>query len=492
MPVREPSRISNRTRETRRAAQALAAIGATLLVAGANWASSLPEFLTFVLVTSAALLPGVLWIRSGAQGIPVLPAVAFLHILYFAVPVVRSVGLSFEYGPDDVARSAITVTLFLLAATVAAQAVVRRPRPSEASASAFAAEGQLPLLMFLGLSAGMLFHVLIILGVLGFLGPFFGVVRSVALTALTLSCYLLGVARARGQLRGRRWFIAASGLAIVILFSWSSFFLVGGLIYALAAGLGYVTTKKRVPWLLALAAFLLVAILHAGKGTMRDKYWREGTNSSVIGSITDLPGIGTEWISAGVQALLTDEEAPNVIERASLHQMLLRVQRLTPSFIPYLGGETYALLPRMLIPRFLSPGKTASQAAMDLLNIRYGLLSVEGVASTAIGWGLIAEAFANFGEIGVIAVGLVLGLASGLLMRGSAGSSALSRPTLLAIVGMMCLINLEADMAGLVTNLLQSVTAILIFFGVFRMFRGRQRRPANALAPAGVSVRSRA
>ena len=72
----------------------------------------------------------------------------------------------------------------------------------------------------------------------------------------------------------------------------------------------------------------------------------------------------------------------------------------------------------MLIPRFLDPEKIASQAAMNLLNIRYGLLTAEETQKTAAGWGLVAEAYANFGRLGVIGVGFVLDCCAGLLSAG--------------------------------------------------------------------------
>jgi hypothetical protein len=487
--MRARVKTRSRWREARQAGHALALVATVVVVAGIHWASTTRELVAYLLVSFASLLPALLWIRGGALGIPVLPAVAFLHILYFAIPIARGGATKLEYPEEAIWSAGLTVTGFLLAATLSSQFVLLRPRPRAWAPPALATDRQLPVLIVLGLGSGLSFHACIILGIFGFLGPFFGVVRAVALTAITLSCYLLGVARARGLLFGRRWYLALTGFSAAVLLNWSSFFLVGGLIYGLAAILGYISTKKQVPWLVVSTAFVLVAILHAGKSEMRAKYWEAGSNSSSIGSVLDVPGIAVDWVAAGVKALVTDADAASVIERASLSQMLLRVQRLTPSFIPFLEGETYALLPKMLVPRFLSPNKTASQAAMDLLNIRYGLLSVEGAAATAIGWGLIAEGYANFGQMGVIGVGLVLGLVCGLLMSFSKDASALSRPTLLAIVGMMCLINLEADMAGLVTNMSQSAMAILIYFGVFRLVRGRGRPAVTSKSSAPALAR---
>src|SRR5262249_15257413 len=100
----------------------------------------------------------------------------------------------------------------------------------------------------------------------------------------------------------------------------------------------------------------------------------------------------------------------------------------------------------------------------------------EGAEKTAIGWGLIAEAYANFGYLGVIGVGLAFGLLSGVFERWSNGAQIISLPTLSAIVAMMQLINLEADLAGLVTALWQSLGTAWIFFGLFK-FLLNQRNP---------------
>ena len=74
------------------------------------------------------------------------------------------------------------------------------------------------------------------------------------------------------------------------------------------------------------------------------------------------------------------------------------------------------------VPRFIEADKPASQVGMDLLNIRYGLLTAEGTATTAIGWGLVAEAYANFGLAGVAAIGIFMGILFGYAGRLSAGA----------------------------------------------------------------------
>src|SRR5207244_12888029 len=130
---------------------------------------------------------------------------------------------------------------------------------------------------------------------------------------------------------------------------------------------------------------------------MRQRYWSAHTQTMEQSSVFQVPAMTADWFTAGVGALASgSSNSSSVLERASLLHMLLLVQRTTPDFIPYLEGKTYALLLAMLIPRFFEPEKTVSQAGLNLLSMRYGLQTVESTARTTIGWGLVAEAYANF------------------------------------------------------------------------------------------------
>lgn len=468
--------IASQRQEQSQTARALGVGAALVLLIGFLRSTSVAELPAYFIVVAAALLPTLLWIRAGALGIPILPAFALLHLFYFAMPIVSGRELVDEYTRLEVLNAAGTVFLFLGAATLAATWVAGRLRQRQGASLDLFSEKQMISFLFLGLALGLLYQVALISGTLSGLGTFFGVLRSVVSTALVVACYFLGVARARGLLHGGAWVLALAGLCGVIALSWSSFFLVSGAAFILSSGLGYIITRKRIPWLTVAGVFVLVSVLHAGKAVMREKYWDRGTNSGGVYSVMQLPGIAAEWVGAGVDEITSGSQSRSAIDRTSLLPLLLRAQRLTPQYIDYLRGETYALLPGMLVPRFLSPDKTASQAGMDLLNIRYGVLTTEGVSSTAVGWGLVAEAWANFGYWGEVLVGLLVGLLSGALTRWSVGASAVSRPTLLAIAAMITLMNLEADLAGLLTSLFQSFAAVIIFLALFQFLARRRRR----------------
>ena len=217
---------------------------------------------------------------------------------------------------------------------------------------------------------------------------------------------------------------------------------------------------------------------------MRGKYWDKLSGYAQGATTFEVPGRMAEWFEAGLTASGEEAESPSVLNRASLLQMLFLAQRLTPAYIDYLGGESYAQVPAMLVPRFLWGSKLSSQSGMDLLNRRYGLISFEGPAESAISWGLIAEAWANFGYFGVLGVGAVVGLLCGLLARWTAGAAAVSRPTLLSIAAMLALIN-ASDAASVIVSLWQTFVAILVAFWIFRLLvgRGRGAEKPRRLAP---------
>jgi hypothetical protein len=214
---------------------------------------------------------------------------------------------------------------------------------------------------------------------------------------------------------------------------------------------------------------------------MRDKYWYAGKNYGEQISITEVPARMAEWAVIGLTAIVSGEKYSSAVDRASLLSLFLQVQRLTPDYVPPLAGASYAVVPQMLVPRFLDSDKITSQAAMSMLNLHFGFQTEEGTQSTAIGWGLIAEGYANFGRLGVIGVALILGLLCGSLERWSAGAPIISLPSLVAVTAMTDLINAEGDAAGLVTTLFQSIISVSVVFWCLKSLASNRRlvRPAD-------------
>ncbi|MEO8276028.1 MAG: hypothetical protein ABI639_07395 [Thermoanaerobaculia bacterium] len=406
----------------------------------------------------------------------------------FAFPMVSARQDLADYSGADVARAAGSVALFLVAASLVGEWLSRRPQRRRVAESRSLSARQMSTFMFLGLALGFAYQLAVANGAIWELGTAMGPARAVSLTAFTAAAYFLGVGRAGGHLHGPAFGVALAALGVVILLNISSLFLVGGVSFAGAAFLGYVITSRRIPWATLALFFVLLSILQNGKESMRRKYWDRPSGYADVASPAQVPGRMLEWFQTGLSKPWDDPSAASVLGRASLVQMLLFVQRLTPEHVDYLKGESYAQLPAMLVPRFFSANKLASQAGMDLLNRRYELVSFEGAAESAIAWGLIAEGWANFGYAGVLGVGALVGLFCGLLMRWSIGASAVSRATLYSIAAMQGLMN-ASDAASGVVSLWQMFVAVFVAFWGFRLFAGRTRIATTVERPAGVRWR---
>ena len=471
----------------RRALYLVVALTLGLFGLGSWLATDTADFAAYALIVASALLPSALWILSGARGIPIIPVIALGHVVYFAMPIVRGTAAELGYDDAETLRGAATVALFLVVAALAAQAaMLRLPKARNAVAPDRWEGRELNQLMLGGLALGAIYQLALAAGALNWLGYYGGLVRAVLLTLVVSACYLFGVATGHRRLTRRVMILAGVGVVANVMLTWMSIFLVGGIFFLLSAALGYSISAARVPWRSALVAILVVAVLHAGKQEMREKYWDEQTNYSDYYTKPSYPVFMMEWVTAGLAAIFGGDVGKDISQRASLVWIILYVQRICPNPIPFLDGATYALLPQMLVPRFLDPNKISSQAGMNLLNVHFGILSEEATERTAVGWGPLAEGYGNFGYFGVAGAAIVLGLFGGALTAWSAGAAPVSLPAMLAIAAMLQMANLEADLSYLFTSMLQGFAGVLIYYGIFRFLTRRRRGRADLVAFAPV------
>jgi hypothetical protein len=440
---------------------------------------------SYLCVAIPSMLPLFLWLRAGAVGMPVLPLLSILFFIYYAVPIIRHEVVA--YDSEGLLAAAATVGAFLIAASLASWAFYfRLPPRSPDRGRIFVSDRRLVRLAFVGLWGGIAYHLATISGGLAWLETFTGLARALVVTLALSASYLVGYARASRLLNGPRWLSYLGCLLVLIILAWCNLFLVGGLMYCAAALLGYMVTAKRIPWFAVAVTFGVLAVLHAGKFETRNKYWSLETSGLKDPTITQVPEMMADWVSNGLNALLSSNtgDSSDILERASLLQMVLLVQRETPDVVPFLGGETYRLLPSMVVPRFLEKDKTISQAGLNLLSVTYGLQRQEETTNTTIGWGLVAEGYANFGLFGVIGIGVILGVLCGALTRFSAGASANSLPMFLTIAATLALMDVEADFSYLIVILAQTVMATLVLIGPLTLLRGRRQAQ-----PGGYSLR---
>ena len=434
--------------------------------------------LGYLAVCIAGLWPARIWIMSGGGGVPILPLVGLIYLQFYGLPMLGKMDDFMWFAPTAVLQAGLTVVAYLVAATLTwvwARKVSRRPYALQQGGQLLTDVETIRLCM-LGVGWGAAFEIAVLQDWLNWLGSSFGVVRAIAHSGSLVASYFLGVLIGQRKLRADQRRTALLLFVIMVVVTVSSLFLVRGIMLFATLMFAYFITARRIPLMPTLAILGLAFVLHAGKAEMRDEYWM---GDSHLTSIIQIPGLYVQWIDRGVNALVEDRGGQSLIERSSLLQMLLRAQAETPQRLDYLYGATYALLPPMLVPRFLWPDKPVSQAAMNMLNLRYGLVALdqEGNIRTAIGWGVIAEAYINFSLSGVIGVGLLMGAFMGWIEGRSLGQPAVSLPTLLAIITMVTLINLEADLGYLITILFQSYISILLVYWLLRLRRRHQQGP---------------
>ena len=129
-----------------------------------------------------------------------------------------------------------------------------------------------------------------------------------------------------------------------------------------------------------------------------------------------------------------------------------------------LYGATYELIPPLLVPRIFWPDKPRAHEGQVRLNVHFGRQDLDATFQTYIAWGLLPEAYGNFGaKAGAIFLGFGLGLLFAWLENFTA------RKLLLSLEGFIAF-TLLLDMAGsfemvasvLVTTVFQSVVLLIV------------------------------
>jgi hypothetical protein len=99
--------------------------------------------------------------------------------------------------------------------------------------------------------------------------------------------------------------------------------------------------------------------------------------------------------------------------RSSLLTMTGLILERTPATVPYQRGAYYPLLLKNLIPRVLWPEKPSVNLANQFFQVQYGLTDKQNLNSVSIACGFEVEGYMNFGWIGIVGVGLLVGIVLG-------------------------------------------------------------------------------
>jgi|GEM_PF-2577353 len=378
-----------------------------------------------LLLAVTALVPLYVWLLGWSHGLPIWPVFSLVTGLNAALPMVQDPVTLSDYTSVEILTGGMTMVGFLLLGTLTwCWATYNSPKAPRQTLMIDQANSVRYLLMFV--ASGVVFSVNQAAGWIPMPGNSMQVLRGIAGSLSSMGLFVLAFYAARGLLRRNDFILFVVGAVLTIIMGLTALMLAQIVVPVALIIFGYVLGSGKMPWRLLLATLLIAALLHPGKYAMRDEYWGEDARGVTL---NDLPSFYSEWIGYGLEEIggvaglvsasgnikrvsaSEDERRPSTIfERSGNLHMLLLVQKLSPTVVPFFYGDTYAPIPRLLIPRFLDEAKGISHAGSVMLTVAYGVVSREQISSVSIAWGLVPEAYANFGYLGVgmLAVALAL------------------------------------------------------------------------------------
>ena len=404
-----------------------------------------------------SVLPSLLWARSGGSRFPVFETILILCANAYAMPVLNAREQLAGYSPDVITRASLGVILYQLSAIFTYVNVRGLPGRSRFWRESLISH-QIEKLIVYGLILSTTY-----VWMSNFTAwvprELESVLRAVfygvGILCTFISCQRWG----RGELtQGEKVVLLCTLVPQLIMMS-VGLILIGTISLIGIGLLGYVSGGKRIPWLVIGVTFAILALLHTGKTQMRTRYWDERHPAPTF---TQLPAYFTEWIELGLQPTSGGKTvSQKMLERTSLMHILCLIVDCTPARQDYLYGQSYTHVLPQLIPRFFWPAKPRSHVATYELAIYYGLQDEEATNSTTIAFGLLTEAYANFGLAGAIMLGVFWGFWLKKLQVWSTFSPMFSFAGLLMVLLTAWAFNAELTMAAWVSSLEQAVIVVL-------------------------------
>lgn len=385
--------------------------------------------LGLALIAAGSLYPCFLWVKQKKPGLPITSLMGLQSLIIYGMPIMIQNESLEDFQPERITQAALQVFVFGAALGLGWQFTIKqiRPRlPFRFREFTFLQRGDNNRLVLIGLymlGLSTLFLIGNMAGLLGILvGGTYPIVRAVAdalgLGGGLISAYLIAVGISKSWQIGVFWAL----YAVHTFMNISNYTLFPATGMMMAVALGLFMGNGRLPAVFLVTLVSILSVLNLAKFDMRRQYWTKDT-AFAFQSISDLPGRYVEWVELGLDRINfgnsdeggSDNEGQRLSSRVNSLAIILRAQEaVLDDNIPLLNGETYAIIPPLFIPRFLWPDKPRTHEGMVILNIHFGQQTREESLTTYISWGLLPEAYANFGSIlGPLIIGIILGITLG-------------------------------------------------------------------------------
>ncbi|MEO6995334.1 MAG: O-antigen polysaccharide polymerase Wzy [Lacunisphaera sp.] len=415
-----------------------------------------------LIIFTLSFVPGLLWAKSGGSRFPVFEAIMLLCANAYAIPLFQGQEQLLQYAPEVISTAGWAVILYQVTAITVYQLTSGRPGESNFWNQEMLGQ-QVEKFVVYGLILSSAY--VVVSTFTTWIPDQLGSVLRAAFFGIGILCTFISCQRwGRGELTEADKAIVICTLVPQMIVQTMGLLLIDSLSLLGIALLGYLSGGKRVPWFVMLSSFFIFAVLHNGKSQMREKYWEP---DAIQPGITDLPAFYSEWIGYGLKQATEYGDATKIttgqklLERTSLIHILCLVINYSPDRQPFLHGETYGYVVPQLIPRIFWSGKPRSHVATYRLAVYYGLQDEDATNETTIAFGMLTEAYANFGMLGSVLLGLFWGFGLKKLQLLSWHSPMFSLAGLMMILLTAWSFGSELTMAAWISSLYQAMIVVL-------------------------------
>lgn len=410
-------------------------------------------------------VPSLLWARSGGNRFPVFETILALCANAYALPVLNAREQLAGYSPEVITTASLAVILYQITAILTYVSIRGLPGRTRFWLESLVTH-QIEKLLVYGLILSTT-YVWVSTFTTWVPPDLESSLRAIFYGIGILCTFVCSQRWGRGEMTQSEKIVLLGALISQLIMMSVSLVLIGAMTLTGIALLGYLSGGKRVPWMAMGLTFAVLAVLHTGKTRMRERYWEQGVP---LPTFSQLPQFYSEWVDYGLQPTSGGKTvSQKMLERTSLMHILCLIVDCTPSRQSYLYGKTYTYILPQLIPRLFWADKPRSHIATYELAIYYGLQDQDATATTTIAFGLLAEAYANFGMAGAMLLGAFWGFTLKKLQVWSTFSPIFSFAGLFMILLTAWSLNAELTLAAWVSSFEQ---AVLVVLGVPMVFRG--------------------
>lgn len=420
-----------------------------------------------LLIIFFAFLPALRWAKEGRPSLPVFEVFMFTGANTYALPLLNGHRELLNYSDEDITTAALAVVFFQIIAFCTYEFT-----RGQAKTGSFWRDEVITRNLGQWLSYGMVLNTVYV-----FVSTFMTLIPDSVSSVLRAIFFGIGIIctfitsrrMGSGELSSGESAFFFINLLLQCIGMSSTLFLVGAVSVLLLALVGYVSTSGRVPLIISVGVLLVLAILHSGKSAMRTKYWENEQSSPTL---VQLPEFFAEWFKEGLNRTSDDTQekmTSKLIERTSLFHMMCLVVSTTPAQQPFLGGETYRDIPAQFIPRFFWADKPLGHVSTSKLSVYYGLQREEDTLKTTIGFGMLTEAYANYGFWGLAGIAVLLGFSFKKVKCWAADGPLFSYGGLLLVIMLAWSFQVELTLSIWLASFYQACVAVLaIPFGLSR------------------------